>query len=361
MTPRSKGPHRSLRGVRALLAGVAAGLLVACGGDSPADPDDDPIGDPPPPGPGPWYSVSPVEIDSLVRVTPIGNNGKVMPIGHTYWYTCDNEYVMPVTDRCVRAHLPIRAPGDGVIFSVDHTADGEVTVEGPFGLRAGFSHVTPVSGLARGDSVQAGDTIAVMYTDYAFDFGLTHLGIDPHVFVRAERYENSTSYRYAQNPIAQFPEPLRSRMLALVQTEADPYGRISYDVAGTAQGNWFRPDVSLTDPFLPIYESGALFLGRLQERDATRVLTKGGGGWYPDGFGVAVVDDADPSWDALTPSSGTTQLRLWELARDGRADLGDAYGSVLIEVLPDERIRIEWFDTHDPVAAFTDAAVEYVR
>jgi hypothetical protein len=34
-------------------------------------------------------------------------------------------------------------------------------------------------------------------------------------------------------------------------------------------------------------------------------------------------------------------------------------GSILIEMLDDERLRIEWFDTHEPVAAFTAAARIY--
>jgi hypothetical protein len=34
---------------------------------------------------------------------------------------------------------------------------------------------------------------------------------------------------------------------------------------------------------------------------------------------------------------------------------------LLVEVLPGERIRVEWADGHDPVTAFTSAARIYER
>jgi hypothetical protein len=34
---------------------------------------------------------------------------------------------------------------------------------------------------------------------------------------------------------------------------------------------------------------------------------------------------------------------------------------VLVEVLGDDRLRIEWFDTHEPVTAFTGNATTYTR
>jgi hypothetical protein len=40
---------------------------------------------------------------------------------------------------------------------------------------------------------------------------------------------------------------------------------------------------------------------------------------------------------------------------------GYPHGTVLIEVLGDQRIRIEWFDTHEPVSSTASAARIYER
>ncbi len=148
--------------------------------------------------------------------------------------------------------------------------------------------------------------------------------------------------------------------MQLVNTTWVPHGQPSFDVADTSSGNGFF-QASLEEPFRPIYESSQLFLGRLLERNDVRILTKGGAGWYPKGFGVAVVDSEAPSWDAITSASARVQLRLWDLGPDGLTNRERAYGSVLVEMLPGERIRIERFDTHSTVSAFTSAATTYER
>lgn len=88
-------------------------------------------------------------------------------LGTPIWYTYGTEYVMRETERpCVRERLPIRAPVDGVVISIDEVPDGGVTIEGPPHLRATFSHVTPRPGLSVGSAVRAGNTIATIATMY---------------------------------------------------------------------------------------------------------------------------------------------------------------------------------------------------
>jgi hypothetical protein len=342
-----------------LLVGL---VLSACGGgDSPVDADD---GDPdeeqyPDPGPGAYYSVSPIELDDIARITPVGTNGKVLPIGHTYWYSCDTEWLMPVDSPCVRAHLPIRSPVDGTVFGVEHVADGGITIEGPRGLYAGFAHVTPTAGLQRGDSVAAGDTIAVMYSDFAIDFGMVDYHIDEHRFVNQERFADNPGYLHSRSPIWRFEEPLRSELLARVSTSSDPYGRISFDVAGTAAGNWFLEGIPFEESLLPVHEQAQLFLGPLQERVEVGIVSKVG--WFAAAMDVAVAALDAPRWENITSGTGRVWIPLWQAARDGTPDPDWPKGGVLLEVLADERLRIEWFDTHEEPADFTGAAEVYER
>ncbi len=342
--------------------------LTACGGGggSPAAPDDPgDTGDSggqeqyPDPGPGPHFSVTPVELDKLARVTPLGTDGKVLPIGHTYWYTCDTEWLLPVDRPCVREHLAIRAPVSGTIFSVEPAEDGGITVEGPPGLYAAFNHVTPTAGLERGDTVDAGDTIAVMHTDFAFDFGVTDYHLEPHSFINPERFRNVPAYLHSESPIAQYAEPLRSQLIDRVSTMSDPLGRITFDVAGTAAGGWFLEGTPYDDSFTPAYEENSVFLGPLQERDDVRIVSKVG--WFLAVMDIAVVGPDSPRWEDITPDSGRVWVPLWAAARDGSPDLDKPLGGVLVQVLADEKLRIEWFDTQEEQTGFTAAAGMYER
>ncbi len=344
----------ALRITARVLAPIAL-LVVACGGDS-ASPDDPDNGFEGPSGP--HFTVSPIDPAKISGITPMGSNGKIFPIAHTYWWTCHQDYLFPAERPCYRERLAIRAPNSGVVFAVEHRADGGITIEGPPGVYAGFAHVTPTAGLGRGTRVSAGDTIARMFTDFAFDFGVVNLRRERHPLLRKERFGDG--YLHAENPIAQYPEPLRSTLMGKVVTAADPMGRIAYDAAGTASGAWFRTGTPLTDALAPQHQAAQLFLGRLQELAETPILVTGAT-WYRAPWGVVVPDAEYPDWTRITPGTGTVWIKLWETGRDGRAMLSSPQGGVLLEVLAGEQMRVEWFDTHVRPPGFTAAAWVYER
>lgn len=347
---------------RLTLAMLVGAALFSCGGGStPADPDDGDGGpptpsEPPPPGPGPHFSVSPIPLDKVAAITALGENNKVLPVGHTYWSTCDRAWVFPSERPCLMERLDIRAPGPGVVWALDATEDGGITIMGPPGVYATFAHVTPRAGLEVGDSVQAGDTIARMYTEFNFDFGLIHTGLEPHEWVNMERIPEG--YAYSFSPIGQFPAPLRTQMEALVYTADDPLGRLSYDVAGTAQGNWFEEGTPADISFRFDQTHRQLFLGRLQVRYATRIANAR---WTEPLIGLVTIDPEAPSWEEITPASGLVSLRAWNITREGTPNLDFPRGTLLVEMLSADRLRIEWFDTHEPVEAFTAGARVFER
>lgn len=342
-----------MRPHRGLTTALTAWACLSCA-DSPVDPDDD---DPVPP-PGPNWSVLPIPLETLARITPLGHNNKALPNNGTYWRTCDIGYLMPSPRPCFEGHQPVRAPGAGVVVGVEHVADGAISIEGPPGLFLTFGHVTPRADLVAGDPVDAGETVATMFFTYTVDVTVWNRGVTPHRFVNPDRMP--LPYLYAQNAIEQFPEPVRSELIARVRTTGDPLGRLSYDEAGTAAGAWFLEGTPVERSMEGTFFPNHLFLGRLAERAETRVMTVGTL-WPGQPNALVVIDPAAPSWETITPASGVVALRGWSLESDGTPMYGFPHGTVLVEVLGGERIRVEWFDTHDPVSGFTPGARVYER
>lgn len=348
-------PHRScattggtprVRRRAGLLLLLAVALLAApgCSGDS------EPFSTNPPP-PGTHFSVSPVPVEALARITALGYNNKIFPTAHTYWSTCDHAVVQRSPRPCLEERLPLAAPGRGTVRHVDHQADGSITVEGPPGLVWTFGHVTPTAGLARGSAVEPGQVIATMFYDHGFDFGVTNYGI-LHPYLTPSRFPDPALH--GQNPIEQFPEPLRSRLLSRVQSvSSNRMGWLSQDRAGTASGAWFREGSPRDNtPLEAGQEWRLLWLGRYVENDASRILHVGEA-WpgMPDNL-YLVVDPAALAWEDLTPAAGPQALRLWRMGSDARANPALPAGTVLVEMPSADRLRIEWFPTHDPVTTF---------
>jgi hypothetical protein len=321
---------------------------VACSSSTaPPDGDDEPI-----PPPGAHLTVSPIPLDKIARITVFGHNNKIVPTGKVYVDTCD----YGATGRpCLLERLAIRSPGTGVVVSVS-PGDGEISIEGPPGLIVGFQHVTPMAGLSRGDSVAAGDVIGTMFYQHSFDFAMQDNSVT-HTFAKPDRHP--PPYFHAANPLDRYPEPLRSQLLDLVYTTGDPLGRLSYDITGTASGMWFAEGAPGDDQvFTPPWVHTHLYLGRLAERTSLRIVTTGEE-W--GGYRLGMVDEEGPEWERLTAANGPVQAILWGEAREFEPNLGQPQGSVLVEVLGDDRLRIEWFDTHEPVTAFTGNATTYTR
>lgn len=335
--------------------------LAACG-DGGTDPDQ---GDPPDeaeqpiPAPGPHFSVSPIPVDDVARITPIGYNNKVFPNPHTYWETCESWAQLPTGRACHLERQPLRAPGGGVVRDVDPQADGTVVVEGPPGLIWHFGHVTPAEGLSRGTAVQAGDVVATMFYEHGFDFGVLNYGVK-HPFVDSTRYHHG--YLYQEHPIAQFPVAMRPPMLDRIQSLSEPrLGRLSFDVAGTASGGWFIEGAPEGDaPLRFDNEHMLLWLARWVERQETRILSVGDP-WPGMPNRLLVVDAAAPDWEDITPASGVVSMKLWNIGEDARANPTWPGGTALVQVLDGDRLQIEWFDTHEPGDSFTAAARIYER
>jgi hypothetical protein len=308
------------------------------------------------PGPGPHFSVSPVPVEDIGRITALGFNNVTLPNSHTYWETCETWVMMRLDRPCVHRRQAIRAPADGEVLDLDPSADGFVVAQGPRGLVWTFGHVTPVPSLRRGSRVAAGQVIATMYYTHGFDFGVTNYGIR-HRYISPERYPDQSLH--GQHPIAQYPEPLRSQLLERMHPAGPAYGRLAWDSLGTASGMWVLE--GHRGRYLDrTTDSLQLFLARYTERPETRLVHIGR---RLPGLENAMLflDPASPSWEQVTPTSGRVAVKLWHPGTDGRPNLTRPAGTALVELLSDRLLRFEWFNTHEPVTDFTAAARRYER
>jgi hypothetical protein len=334
---------------------VIGALAAACGG-SDRNPTD-PSGLPTPP-PGTNFSVTPVPIDAIARITPIGYNNNVFPTDHTYWLTCDIDVILQGARPCRRERLDLRAPAAGTVADANTSPDGFIRVEGPPGLIWTFGHVTPRPGLTRGTAVAAGQVVATMFYEHGFDFGLTNRGVS-HSFITPARYPEQMLH--GENPIAQYAEPTRSDLLARVNSLSDKLGRLSRDVPGTASGGWFLPGTPRSSEAMsPSSLPQVLWLGRYTEREETRIL--GIGATWPGMTNrILAVDPAAPSWEDVTPASGEVRLKLWALGFDATPNRASPAGTLIIQLPSATTLRIEWFNTHGDPPGFTGAARLYER
>ncbi|MGH7469570.1 MAG: hypothetical protein ACRENP_16600 [Longimicrobiales bacterium] len=330
---------------------LAAAACWAC--ESSAGPDERPI-----PPPGPHFSITPLPLDVLARITVIGFNNKVFPTPHTYWMLCDDFVFLQSNRPCRQERLAVRAPRAGTVLNATPVADGFIRLEGPPGLVWTFGHVTPATGLTRGTRVAAGQVVATMFQTNGIDFGLINHRVQHHHITPA-RYP--LEWLHGENPIAQFPEPIRAQLLTRVNSLSDPLGRLAFDVAGTASGGWFVEGTPKTNVSLQLgNEWRQLWLGRYVEREETRVASFGQR-WQGMQNYLLAVDPAAPAWEQITPATGVVSMKLWNMDRQALPNYNFPGGTLLIQLLDATRLRMEWFNTHNSVSAFTSAAVIYER
>lgn len=333
-----------------LICAVASITLVACGGGSGGSSGSGnntalpPDNSPPVPPPGPHFSVLPVPVEALARITPMGFNNKVFPTPHSYWIFCDHGIYLNVSRPCQPEYHTLRAPADGIILDLDPQEDGNIRVEGPPGLIWTFGHVTPAEGLTIGSQVSAGQTVATSFADTGFDFGLINYGVE-HYWINPSRYH--VGYLYSQNPIEQFPSAVADQLLELVNTvDGNPLGRLSYDVAGTASGAWF---IEGADQALMFgNDHMLLWLARYVEREETRILSVGER-WPGMVNRLLVVDPDAPDWEDITPDGGILTIKLWNMSSEVLPRYDWPSGTLLLEMPDADTLRVEWFDTHEPI------------
>jgi hypothetical protein len=344
--------------------------LTACGDKDPTKPanedERDPFEEPDPfaDWQGPIFTVSPLPIETLHHITPLGWNNKVFPLEHTYWVTCDSREVWEDTPQdpqddpaCHLEQQILLAPGPGIARWVNPAEDGAVRVAGPGGFEWEMGHVTPL--VAEGDTIAAGQPVAKMLYQHGFDFGLWQMKDSLIVGVaNPKRFPHFPPV----HPISLYPDSLRAELIRFVPTrEGEILGKAHWDIPGTAMGAWFLEgapdDGHLLGPEGMPY---TLFLGRFTVRQSVRLIAVGE--MWPEMLNrTLALDPAALDWEKVTPATGRIAQRAWNSSPMGVINFDWPGGTFLIEMLAEDRLRIEWFDTHEPVTEFTEAARAYER
>jgi len=307
-------------------------------------------------------SVSPLDTSTIFAVTPLGNlapPGHVLPTDHVYWYFVDPWSGQQQNNDC-RAR-PIRAAGSGVVTFVLVTevqGDTKVDVQMTKTFHYYYDHVLLKPGIGVGSRVNAGDTIATTTGRCpSMDLGVIDYDVTPAGFVNPMRYGEMGVH--AVSPYKYFSEPLRSWLYARVRMfEGVPVnkdGRIDYGVRGKLVGDWFHSSIANDGSSVTMGPLGwPKALAFAYDWFAAQPRISVGGTIAAAGVLRIPSTDSDPA--TVSTASGL-------VAYQGTPVQGPIVaGWMLVQMLTDDRIRVEYFAgaTIRP-AVFTSAAQEYVR
>ncbi len=334
-----------------VIASIAA---AGCGGGTVqvTDPNDGLInGIAPPPGAVAAFSVSPVDLDRIAILTPLGSlnpPGHVLPTDHVYFYQVDFDHRPAVSPT---ASLPVFAPATGAVNFLHQQGATDSKVQ--FAVTREFSyyldHVVLRPGLTLGTIVQAGEQVGTTMPGGTLDLGAVDSRVTLPGLLVPERYPWST--RHAVSPWKYFVEPLRSTIYARLRRHpatADKDGRIDYGVAGRLAGDPFHASISAEhQPAGPAtWPESLAFVADYYDPSQVRISIGG----TIDTPGVWGIPPAAPRPEDVTVQSGRIVYRLRYLQ-----STGVQRGLMVVEMLSDTRLRVQVFPGDDLQTADFDA------
>ncbi len=263
--------------------------LTGCGPRNPAQ------AYPPCPADGPELTALPVALSDVLYVTPLGNlnpPGHVFPTDHHYFYLRPSG-----TNKTVVT--PAYAMATGWIASIgvsEHLDEGFTDYTLTLTLCQGYTllygHISALSSTLSAALAGASPSATHEYStgghayrlsfydlklpvtsgealgkaggnpgQFALDIGAHDTRKEQNSFVNMDRYRHELSwFLYAVSPIDRLVPDLQAQVKAKLggpqgtRTAPPVAGTVSYDVAGTAMGNWFREGApsSPEDPHLAL-------------------------------------------------------------------------------------------------------------
>jgi hypothetical protein len=188
------------------------------------------------------------------------------------------------------------------------------------------------------------------------DLGVWDLDVTAPGLVNTARYYGSALH--AAPPIQYFTEPLRAFLYSRVRVyegvPTDKDGRIGWGTSGTLAGDWFHESLAAATGNTiggPTGWPKSLSFAYEWYAHAPRISI-GGTIATP---GILRIAAGDPDFQSVTMASGLVSYQ-------GTPVLGGiGAGWVLVQLLSDTRIRVEYVAGNTRPTAFTAAAQEYVR
>lgn len=179
---------------------------------------------------------------------------------------------------------------------------------------------------------------------FDIDLGVVNDSVNLTGFVNPARYGDGV---HTDAPLKYYMEPLRSQLYAKVQrigSERD--GKIDYDIAGRLSGNWFTPD---SIPLVFGYNT----------YDPTDVVISVSAGLARTG--LYAIAPADPLPRDVSVASGMVRYTLAGSHMGPGSRTGTTVARMLVQMLDDQRIRMEMFSASEAADTFTISAGVFVR
>jgi len=321
-------------------------------------------------GPG-VLSVSPLATSTLVYATPLGNLGPpahVLPTDHTYLYFVDPWSGNVGNQDC--SARPVYAAGAGYvnfILQTETRGDTKLMVQMTKTFFYYYDHVLVASGIKVGSQVSAGQQIATTTgLCPSMDLGVIDLDQTPTGYVNPARYGDMGAH--PASPYKYFTAELRNLYYSKVRVlEGVPVapatldGRVDWGLRGKLSGDWFHvslanaPASTITSPQ---GNAGTLSFAYDWYRNEPRISV---GGTIAAAGLLATKDIFASVWNS--PDPNTVSVASGLVAYQGFPLLGQiGQGWMLVQMLSDERIKVEYFKGASvKPTAFTAAAQEYVR
>jgi hypothetical protein len=355
-----------MRAALTLALTCAGTLLAACGGggggnNSSGNSGDQLTANLPRTGAG-VLSVSPLDTGTLVAATPLGNlnpPGHTTPTDHVYLYFVDPWSGQQQNNDC--SPRPVYAAGGGIVTFILQTealGDTKIMVQMTQTFMYYYDHVLVKPGIQVGSTVQAGDVIATTTGRCpSMDLGVIDLEVSLPGLVNPLRYGDYGAH--AVSPYRYFSEPLKSLYYSRVRLRegvpANKDGRIDWGVRGRLVGDWFHSSLpagpASTNTAPDFWAKSLSFVYDWYDVSPRIVI----GGTIANA-GVLVPETGSPDAATISVASGLQAYRC--TSPSGRP----AAGWLLVQMLAEDRIRVEYFEgaTAAP-SAFTTAAQDYLR
>jgi|GEM_PF-420936 hypothetical protein len=315
------------------------------------------------------FEVSPIDFDAIERVEPLGRLNA--PMGHVF-PTEHGGFIL----KDPSSFYEIRAPADGIIIEIEFSPKSEeyrITIAHSRTFSSIFDHITKLSDsiaqlLAQQGyefkpntyrikiPIKAGDVIGLVggHPDVVvgFDWGVYDKEVTNN-FIHPEKYDNK--YLHATHFINYCSEDLKRKFLAKLPRTAEPVvGKIDYDQPGKLVGNWILEETTKSEAI----EEWRKHLSFVYDYLDPTQIRIGIGGFLTPKPGTYAVYGNTPDPADVGIESGKVVYWLY-----GDPELNPDLPKItlIVELISEEKIKVEVFEGWINNPDFTENALYYTR
>ncbi|MHA1431871.1 MAG: hypothetical protein ACTSRV_15990 [Candidatus Freyarchaeota archaeon] len=312
------------------------------------------------------FTYVPLEDDSYDYIIPLGNvgpPGHTFPSDHIYFVLKDGSY-------------PVVAPASGVITEIVNWTqsdwsyqDYELHIKHTDTFETYFYHMSgiadwilSITGEIESESqitvnipVAAGQEVGRAEKQpggsVCLDWGAINYEITLN-FIHPETYGEGVNV-HTVCPLDYLNESLKQQAYAKVWRTGDPPGgKIDYDLPGRLSGNWF---IEGSPP--GIWDGSTQLAFVYYVHNASQMIVSVGGNALAP-LPIGVFNATGPDFGSVSADNGTVTYHLVGEYPDNIK--GQIY-TLIVQVVGEERIRVEAFEGYQEGKSFTDKAVYYNR